>query len=296
MRILLLHNPKAGREEHEGAEIVRELEKAGHDVCYRPADEMRDGLADPHFDVVVAPGGDGTVGKVARQLIHTGIPISVLPIGTANNLARTLGFNSSIDELATNLKHGSVQKIDVGLAIGPWGHTFFFEGAGAGLLADYFRSPASVPKFESISKHHEIREHLKGLSERLRDCQASEWSISVDTEDLSGRYLLWEAMNIRSVGPVLMLAPGARTGDGRFDFIAVDEAHRAELADYLHLRLNGQEPVFPFPARRFKKMELWWQNSPIHFDDEVWPEQNGMRPEPCEIEIRVQASALWIWK
>ena len=43
-------------------------------------------------DIVAVAGGDGTVGKVARELIEKRIPIAVLPLGTANNIAKSLGI------------------------------------------------------------------------------------------------------------------------------------------------------------------------------------------------------------
>ena len=50
--------------------------------------------------------------------------------------------------------------------------------------------------------------------------------MSIDGKDISGRYILWGAMNIRSAGPALHLAPKAKTDDGRLDFVAVREHER----------------------------------------------------------------------
>jgi diacylglycerol kinase family enzyme len=99
---------------------------------------------------VLVAGGDGTVGKIARHLIGRKIPLSVLPLGTANNLARTLGFHPSVETLIAQLKDGESSKFDVGLARGPWGKRYFFEGAGAGLLAEYLRAPW---KWKRMKRH-----------------------------------------------------------------------------------------------------------------------------------------------
>jgi diacylglycerol kinase family enzyme len=66
--------------------------------------------------------------------------LSVLPLGTANNLARALGFLASPEEIIARLDGGKKRTFDVGLAYGPWGKRYLFEGAGGGLLADYVRA------------------------------------------------------------------------------------------------------------------------------------------------------------
>src|SRR5258706_6703522 len=48
-------------------------------------------------DMVVAAGGDGTVSDVAEALVHTDVPLGILPVGTANVLARELGIPIGLD-------------------------------------------------------------------------------------------------------------------------------------------------------------------------------------------------------
>ena len=55
-------------------------------------------LEDPG-DVVLVAGGDGTVRKAAEFLIGRGVPIALLPLGTANNVSRTLGLSDSVQEV-----------------------------------------------------------------------------------------------------------------------------------------------------------------------------------------------------
>lgn len=247
-------------------------------------------------DLVLVAGGDGTAGKIARRLVGSKIPLSVLPLGTANNLARTLGFDGSVKSLIAQLEDGKSCKFDVGFARGPWGKRYFFEGAGAGLLADYLHAPRVTGKNEAPSKNAEMKRHVKKLQQWLTDQPVHEWKIRLDDNDVSGRYLLWQAMNIRSVGPVLTFAPEARTDDGKFDFVGLREADRPLLLEHLEARLTGREKEFTLPSVRFKRMRLGWKKWPLHFDDESWPPDDEKRPGPCEIEIVVKASALGIWK
>ena len=300
MRILLVHNPKAGSEGHEGEDFIKALKKTGHRAIYQSSKEK--GIAKAlkkNVDLVLVAGGDGTVSKVARRLVamNSEVPFAVLPLGTANNFARSLGFCLSAKELIEQLNDGRCDTFDVGLARGPWGKRYFFEGAGAGLFADYLRAPKKDgKKDEPKSKAEAMRRHVKELRRRLRTYRACQWEIEVDGSDLSGRYLLWHAMNIRSVGPVLTLAAGAKTNDETFDFVGAREEDRALLLDYFDARIGGKRRKFPVRAKRFTKMWLRWKKCPLHFDDELWPAEDEMPPKQCEIQLVVKNSALQIWR
>ena len=299
MRIILMHNPAAGRGEHEAEDLMALLAKAGHEATYQSTkdDDFEKALARP-TDLILAAGGDGTVGKVARHLVGRGGPLSVLPLGTANNLARTLGFIGSSEELIAQLKNGRRRSFDVGRATGPWGERYFFEGAGGGLLPDYLADVDTMVKTaqrsEPLSQEEEITRHVSMLRRLLAKYTPGDWQLSVDGEDISDRYILFEAMNIRSVGPVLRLAPKAETADGHFDLVAVKEADRAHLKEYLEARLTKQPIEFPIPARKFRHLRIVWEDSPLHFDDKLWPGEDDNPTRSSEIEITVEASALEI--
>jgi len=128
VRVTLLQNPKAGRAEFSKKKLKRTLRAAGHKVTYQSTRERgwKKSLANSKNLVVVA-GGDGTVGKVAQRLIGHRTPLAILPTGTANNLARSLGFTDSVQESIEQLRNGQPVGFDVGVARGPWGERYFFE-------------------------------------------------------------------------------------------------------------------------------------------------------------------------
>jgi diacylglycerol kinase family enzyme len=126
MRIILMHNPTAGRGKHVMKDLMAALAKAGHHAVYQSTKKSNYIKAlKKSTDLVLAAGGDGTVGKVGRELMDTGIPLSVLPLGTANNLARTLGFIMPAEDIIAGLEAGTKRAFDVGLSRGPWGQTLF---------------------------------------------------------------------------------------------------------------------------------------------------------------------------
>jgi diacylglycerol kinase family enzyme len=272
------------------------LAKAGHHAVYqstRKGDYKK--ALKKSTDLVLAAGGDGTIGRIGRELMDTGIPLGVLPLGTANNLARTLGFIMPAEDIIAGLEAGTKRAFDVGLARGPWGERYFFEGAGGGLLADYIRDADDKPKkTKKLSKEQEMGRHVSLMRRMLHDYSARKWKVEIDAEDISDDYILWEAMNIRSVGPVLYLASQAATQDGRLDFVCAREDDRSLLMEYLDARLAGAKVKFPLPLRRFRTLKIAWENSMLHFDSKVWPRKKQETKSLSEIEITVKPSALVI--
>lgn len=87
----------------------------------------RDGV-----DMVIVGGGDGTMNAAARGLIETGLPLGILPLGTANDLARTLGIPDDLEAAADLIPAGRTRRIDCGEVNG----RPFFNVASMGLSAD----------------------------------------------------------------------------------------------------------------------------------------------------------------
>jgi diacylglycerol kinase (ATP) len=91
--------------------------------------------ADEGFSMVIAGGGDGTVGDTAKGLIGTECPLGILPMGTYNNFARALGLPQELRAACLALAHGRERRVDVGLAND---EHYFFEAAGIGIDAELF--------------------------------------------------------------------------------------------------------------------------------------------------------------
>src|SRR5262245_38892601 len=104
VHVTLMHNPKAGSGSPSKKALVAQLEHAGHRVdSYSTKDkDFIRGLESPG-DLVVIAGGDGTVRKVALRLIGRNVPIAILPLGTANNIAKALGLDCTAKHLIKNL-------------------------------------------------------------------------------------------------------------------------------------------------------------------------------------------------
>lgn len=87
------------------------------------------------YDLVIVAGGDGTVSEVAKGLLHTSMPLGILPIGTYNNIAHSLNLPIDLIDACEVVINGQMTGIDVGVAND---EHYFFEAAGVGLDAILF--------------------------------------------------------------------------------------------------------------------------------------------------------------
>src|SRR3954469_5233989 len=208
-RVTLIHNPNAGDDRQPTlGQLEALLKEAGYKVRYQSAKEpgWEKALKRP-ADIVAVAGGDGTVTKVARRLIGKDMPIAVLPMGTANNISKTLGIAElPVTQLIPAWKSARRVTFDAGCARGPWGGRHFIEGAGVGLLT------TAIPKASKSKTLEQLKETEVKVSyaqqlfrEHLADAAAMEIKATLDGADISGRYLLLEVLNIQYIGPNLFL-------------------------------------------------------------------------------------------
>lgn len=297
MRVTLIHNPGAGRTDKRGAdELVELIEAAGHAVRYQSSkdDDWDEALEHP-ADLVVAAGGDGTVGRVARRMAGRNVPLSALPAGTANNIGRTLGLvGRTPEEIVRGWEGARRVKLDIGVADGPFGRRTFVEGVGVGLFAELLAKSVEKPKSERPKrpkgKHaaKAVDGALQRLGECAEDCETLEIAARLDGKDISGRYLLLEAVNLRYVGPSLFLGPDAEPGDGLLDVVLAGENERARLIQYLESWQDNRERLAVLPTLQGEKLEIEWTGIPLHIDDKLRPKKSA---EPDEIAGKVEVHA-----
>src|SRR5688572_6833771 len=116
MDVTIVHNPEAGSGDHSGATLIERIRAAGHEVSYASTEaESLTRALNAVPDVLIAAGGDGTVAAVARLLAASGrdVPIAILPTGTANNIARSLGVPDSVTEMVDALATARQRPLDV---------------------------------------------------------------------------------------------------------------------------------------------------------------------------------------
>lgn len=297
MRITLIHNPGAGDDDQPDAEALSSLlRRHGHTVRYQPGhDQTWMAALEEPADLIVVAGGDGTVGRVAKKMIGRKLLLAPLPLGTANNISKTLGLTElKLEEIVEAWANGECRSFDAGIANGPWGSRYFMEAFGVGLFA---RTIPAADRSKTLKKltdaDEKVRYALQMLRDRLHECPPHRLHIALDGRKRSGDYVLFEAMNMEFVGPNLYLAPGMDSDDGMFDIVLVTTAERDALEASLKNWKEGELHVPDLPSIRASAVELEWTGFAVHIDDEAWPpEGEKIESANTRIELNVEHDAV----
>lgn len=286
--VKVFHNPTAGEAEHTREKLVGKLRSAGFECSYSSTKKgINEKRIPAKTDIIAVAGGDGTVRALADfycngRMLDKRHPIGLLPWGTANNIAFTLGINGSTEEILESWKKGVTEDFDVGKVHGLIHNHFFLEGCGFGVFPKLIRM-MKKRKTKSNDPELEIGTALEMLYQIVEGYHAKECSINVDGTEYAGKFLMVEIMNIRSIGPNLQISPMGNSGDGEFDVILVSESQREELSNYVLDRFqNGKETPFFYTALKAKRVSIRWSGRLLHVDDELFDLKNNSR---IEIEV-----------
>jgi YegS/Rv2252/BmrU family lipid kinase len=126
-RVLLLVNPRSRRGDSPLNGVIDVLQQAGMAVLRESVETPEEVSPDIirrayEVDCVVVCGGDGSVNAAARGILATGLPLGIIPLGTGNDLARTLGLPLDPVAAAAIVAAGATRLVDVGEVNG---HPFF---------------------------------------------------------------------------------------------------------------------------------------------------------------------------
>jgi diacylglycerol kinase family enzyme len=279
MRVLLMSNPSAGENGFDARDLTKLLESEGHAVIAQSVKE--DGWEDAlshDVDLVVAAGGDGTVAKVFKKLAGREKVATILPIGSANNIATSLGYEEDDQRrLVRDWPRAERRRFDIGSLRGDTGSLAFVESAGGGVFAEMLVRADEIDS--TPGGEAKVNLGLRLLLEIVTETPALEWTIQVDGVDVSGEFLAVEAMNTGLLGPNVPLAPAADSSDRMLDLMLVRTDDRAALAAHAKARLEQRSPPpLEIDVRRGRQIML--QPSPptaLHYDDDLVDKTDGNR-------------------
>ena len=191
-------------------------------------DAIRDGCG-----LVVAAGGDGTIGLIATELLGTGTALGILPLGSVMNIPRMLGLPRDIPGAARILAEGVDHDVDVGEV----GGEPFFEAGSVGMNAAIFRE---------ASRHEEGVHHwpLRTIWVALR-YQPARMQITLEDRLIRTRALTVVVSNGPYTGAGMTVAPDARLDDGRFDVNLFERFSKFELVRHFASIAFGRRAYAP---------------------------------------------------
>lgn len=264
MRALLIINPVSGDDELNSDKVPEiraalapaglQLELAFTSPEKSAADLARVAVAEG-IQAVLVGGGDGTVSQVAKELVKTPATLGVLPIGTFNNVARSLGITTDLGEACAIIVRGKTREIDVGQANG---ESYFLEAAGTGLDAALFPIGEEIKGgrwsriFSAfrLTLQYRVQPIQMTFDRKVREtipsgarCRLS--AFALEQTSLRRNAILVVAANGPYYGGGFTVAPAARLGDGRLTLSVYRHFSKLELARHFWSISHGQHRYSP---------------------------------------------------
>ncbi|HID75170.1 MAG TPA: hypothetical protein EYP56_04145 [Planctomycetaceae bacterium] len=220
-QVVISVNPQAGRKSsaNRADELARLLRACGFGVevlgdLGRVAERAGRLHGEGRLRVVVGVGGDGTAAELANRL-HPGVPITLLPAGTSNLLARCLRWGRSVERVTETIRQGRTMHLDVGRAAG----RVFLLMASCGFDAEVTRLVHLRRQRNRRGGHIGYLSYVKPILDCMRSYRYPEIRVEI-LEDAAGRALgsvsgRWVfAFNLPRYGWGLRIAPEASATDG----------------------------------------------------------------------------------
>ncbi|GAB3927465.1 diacylglycerol/lipid kinase family protein [Mucilaginibacter myungsuensis] len=267
--VTLLHNPSAGDEDHAGEHLTAKINAAGYDCRYLSTKEKGWKKFDAGSALIVVAGGDGTIKKAVKALLKRDlrIDIGLLPSGTANNIARSLGLTKDQEQNISGWKKQQVKQVDIGTISGLHDKDFFLESVGCGILPALMKEMKHADKKLSDEPAKRLEAARKIFVDLTHNYKPKSCKLIIDGKDHSGDYILIEILNMPYVGPNLRLSPTADAGDGNFDIVLVSADAREILANLLDGEASVPTLTDAYQVIRGRQIALEWPNNDVHFDD-----------------------------
>jgi diacylglycerol kinase (ATP) len=224
-RALLIVNPHSRRGEEHSLEVRRRLGGLGLELVAEEAGLEQDPaeLIRRHrgeINRVVVAGGDGTLNAAVQGLVGTGLPLAIVPLGTANNLARTLEIPLTIPEACEVAVRGTRRRIDLGRV----NDRYFFTTASIGLSVQITEALTSKTKRRWGPLAYGVAA-IRALT-RSRPFHAD---ISWPGGSRHSRTVQIVVGNGRYYGSTLPVAADATIDDARLDLYSLEVRHWIEV-------------------------------------------------------------------
>lgn len=210
------------------------------------------------YEIVVAAGGDGTVGTVACELLGKETALGILPLGSVMNVARMLDIPRDLEGAAAIIATGEVRTIDVGEAKGQ----IFFEGGSVGLNAAVFREAQ-----QADNGRGRYRALLAALWVLLR-YRPPRMVLHLDDRVLTTRALAVSVANGPYSGLGFTVSPDATPDDGQLDVVVFSRFSRTELIRHF--------VSIAFGRRRYSAKTATYRTSRVRIE--------GVHPLPCRAD------------
>jgi diacylglycerol kinase (ATP) len=239
-------------------------------------------------DLVVIGGGDGTLNAAAQALVEAGLPLGILPLGTANDLARTLGIPLDPIGASRVIADGATHRIDLGRVNGK----HFFNVASLGLSVHVARELGV-----EIKRRWGVLGYPLTLWRALGQDQSFRAEIHCNAMRTRVRTIQISVGNGRHYGGGMTIAADAAIDDGMLDVVSVAPQGLLELIVNLPAFRWGKHERAPRMVRHWRCCEIeirTVRSMPINTDGEVTtatPAKFVVVPKAIEVYVPETFSA-----
>jgi len=281
MKIKIILNPYANRWGAKARlpEVESALKDAGLNYDLALTTEAKDGTelaktaVSENYDAVIAAGGDGTISEVANGLItavpddQPTLPLGILPVGSANDLAKMMGLPLDIPSAVALIANKNTQLLDAG-RVKYDGKTHYFDNNSAIAM-----EPMITLEHMKINRVSGEARYYLALLKGVIKLKAWQMSITWDDGEYIGpTYLLSVCNGPRTGG--MMIAPGASMDDGYFDIVLAPEVPKTTVINFLLKLTKGTHVEHPITTfTRTKSLKITSEpGTPLHADGEILSE------------------------
>ena len=264
---LMLINPISGTRDKKGLCDMTHarLKNAGIDleIAYTKhkghGGDLAREAASAGIDIVIAAGGDGTVNEVASALMHSDTALGLIPCGSGNGLARTLGIPMDFDKAIDVIAHNNSYSIDCGIAEG----MPFFCTFGVGFDA------VVTEKFSSGKRRGKMQYVRSALIEYLNFTPDS-YALEIDGEIYTEEAFQIAVCSTSQYGNNAYIAPRASLTDGLLDITVIRNGSTLDQAiagiGLLSGQIDKHRIIDSFKAKEVKIIRL--KEGPAQLDGE----------------------------
>ena len=203
------------------------------------------------YDVVIAMGGDGTLGAVISGIAGSKMKLGIIAGGTQNDIARSLGIPEDLKEACALIATGHTRKLDLGqLSTRKTKKNYFFMVTAVGLIATIYPMIKELPK----GKLAGIKDAVVAL---LRYEAKPTIYLTLDDESkIKVESMLVTVVNTPIIGAKNLLAPDASMEDGLLDVAVYPGFSKVDLLAYFVKTMNEGLPpdgrIQRYQARKIK--------------------------------------------
>ncbi len=280
-------NPVAGRGARSWPRYEAEILKRGGRILTTQrtgeAHQLTLDAINGGAQVIVAAGGDGTLSEVAGAVLKSKRPVrlGVLPIGTGNDFARTLGVWGDPQKAIDAIFEGDTRRVDVGVIEASGQKRIFINVAGCGFDSLVARRINQWGRRKTMRCVRGLSAYLLAVACELISYRSFQLKIELDGEPLETPAVLCAVANAKSYGGGMKVCPDAELSDGLFDVCIIGDASRTEFLRAFPGVFAGKHTGHPkVIMRRCRSIHIEaHEKVPVLSDGEIV----GVTPFSCQI-------------